>query len=89
MPESRADRLPARSLYVVQPEPKQSSKLVKVLSEHFGTGAKGDKVKKRVGNSQNNSNQDASLAGEYANVLEEEYLDFVLFEIEPVDGHKE
>ncbi|KAK4050281.1 Vacuolar ATP synthase subunit C [Microbotryomycetes sp. JL201] len=65
---------------IIKPDPKQSTKLVQTLSSHFGTGSKSSKVKKRG----QDSSTDTALAGEFANVLEEEYLDFVFFEIEKV-----
>lgn len=72
-----------------QPESKQAAKLVTTLSSHFGTGSQSSKIKKKkqAGGGSGGGGDDAAAAavgGEFANVLEGEYLDFVLFEIEKV-----
>lgn len=69
--------------HLLQPEPKQSAKLVTALSSHIGTGSQSSKIKKK-GNNNSSGADDAAVGGEFANVLEGEYLDFVLFEIEKV-----
>lgn len=65
-----------------QPDPKSVTKLTTTLSSHFGTGSKSSKIK---GKKSGGDTEDAAVAGEFATVLEGEYLDFVLFEVERVE----
>ncbi|SCV70482.1 BQ2448_1876 [Microbotryum intermedium] len=71
---------------IIKPEPKTVSKLTAALSEYLGTEGKGKGGSKKHGKGSSSEGTDATVAGEFANVLEGEYLDFVLFEIERVDA---
>ncbi|GMK55598.1 hypothetical protein CspeluHIS016_0206540 [Cutaneotrichosporon spelunceum] len=63
---------------IVKPEPKTAIKTLKQLSARFNYLATGrDKATKEV--------QSDDMVGEWANVMEQEYYDFVLFEIPKVD----
>ncbi|KAL8280239.1 hypothetical protein RQP46_007353 [Phenoliferia psychrophenolica] len=65
---------------VIKPEPKMHSKLLSTLSTHFASlGPKSGKMKKAKGD-----DAEAPM-GEFASVLEGEYHDFVLFEVERFD----
>ncbi|POY73331.1 hypothetical protein BMF94_3666 [Rhodotorula taiwanensis] len=67
---------------VVKPEPKQADKLVSTLSSFLvpHKAASKKKSKKPADDS-----GDSAALGEYASVMEGEYYDFVLFEIERVE----
>lgn len=68
---------------ILQPAPKQATKLLAALSAHLvGTISPSAQKVKKVGKS---STADDAAAGEYANVLEGEYYDFVVFEIEKIE----
>ncbi|SGZ26235.1 BQ5605_C024g09865 [Microbotryum silenes-dioicae] len=71
---------------IIKPEYKSVTKLTTALSEYFGTEGKGKGGSKKHGKGSSLEGTDATVAGEFANVLEGEYLDFVLFEIERVDA---
>lgn len=61
-----------------QPEPKTAVKTLKQLSARFNyLASRKDKATKQV--------QTDDMVGEWANVMEQEYYDFVLFEIPKVD----
>ncbi|BGP17803.1 hypothetical protein JCM10213_001696 [Rhodosporidiobolus nylandii] len=70
---------------IVKPEPKQIPKLLSTLSSFLvpshAQGAKSSKAKKAKDAGQD----DAAALGEFASVMEAEYLDFVLFEVERVE----
>lgn len=67
-----------------QPEPKQVDKLVKALSSFLVPSSRGKKGTKPKG-----GQDDSAALGEYASVMEGEYYEFVLFEIERVEGRGE
>lgn len=64
-----------------QPEPKTAVKTLKQLSAHYNylTSGKSKEKKKSGGGA------DEEIAGEWATVMEQEYYDFVLFEIPKVE----
>lgn len=66
-----------------QPDPRQADKLVSTLSS-FLVPSKGDGKKKGKKPSASGGDDSATL-GEYASVMEGEYYDFVLFELERVE----
>ncbi|GAA6003703.1 hypothetical protein JCM10207_003555 [Rhodosporidiobolus poonsookiae] len=77
---------------IVKPEPKQLSKLIPALSSFLvPSPPSGVKSKKKSSSSGGGGGgqDDPSALGEYASVMEGEYYDFVLFEIERVDGKEE
>lgn len=63
-----------------QPEPKTAVKTLKLLSARYNYLVSGKSKEKKKGGS--NSNEEM---GEWTNVMEEEYYDFVLFEIPKVE----
>lgn len=73
----------ANQLLSLQPEPKQSrGKLIEALSSYITSSlgplvSSSNKMKK-------GGNSDEAPMGEFATVLEGEYLDFVLIEVESV-----
>lgn len=70
--------LPCTPRFHLQPEPKTAVKTLKQLSSRFNYLASAkDRAKKQI--------QTDDLVGEWANVMEQEYYDFVLFEIPKVD----
>ncbi|GAA5851720.1 hypothetical protein JCM3766R1_005684, partial [Sporobolomyces carnicolor] len=69
---------------IVKPEPKQQTKLISVLSEFLIPDHNKKRNKKDKKSSNSNSNNDDAM-GEYASVMEGEYHDFVVFEIDRVD----
>ncbi|GAA5990352.1 hypothetical protein JCM11641_006259 [Rhodosporidiobolus odoratus] len=75
---------------VIQPDPKQLPKLLPVLSSFLSPSserqnAESSKKKKKAAQ----SSDDPSALGEYASVMEAEYLEFVLFEVERVESKGE
>ncbi|GAA5979925.1 hypothetical protein JCM5350_005542 [Sporobolomyces pararoseus] len=70
---------------VIKPEHKQHSKLISTLSEFLvpEQSRKKDGNKKKKDKNSGGGNDEAM--GEYASVMESEYHDFVVFEIEKVD----
>jgi hypothetical protein len=76
---------PPLPLFLVQPESKLLTKLVPALST-FLVPSHGANKKARQGKE---GQDDANALGEYASVMEGEYLDFVCFEVERVEGGKE
>ncbi|GAA6018241.1 hypothetical protein JCM8202_000235 [Rhodotorula sphaerocarpa] len=67
----------------IKPDPRQADKLVSTLSS-FLVPSKGDGKKKGKKPSASGGDDSAAL-GEYASVMEGEYYDFVLFELERVE----
>ncbi|EJF66508.1 ATPase V1 complex subunit C [Dichomitus squalens] len=66
--------------YFIKPEPKATKRTLSILQQQFtylGQRANPDKAKGKSGGSA----QGDEFGGEYANLLEQEYFDFVLFEI--------
>ncbi|GAA5832442.1 hypothetical protein JCM11251_006455 [Rhodosporidiobolus azoricus] len=75
---------------IVKPEPKSLSKLLPALSTFLvPSHAVGKGKKNKKGSSSSAQVDDPSALGEYASVMEGEYLDFVLFEIERVETKDE
>ncbi|GAA5852432.1 hypothetical protein JCM8547_006779 [Rhodosporidiobolus lusitaniae] len=70
---------------VVKPDSKTVSKLIPALSSFLVPSHAAGKSKKK-GGADGGNHDDASALGEYASVMEGEYLEFVLFEIERVEG---
>lgn len=68
-------------LVVIKPAPKAGARLLSALSAHFTTLSPSARKVKKI---DKNGEEEAPI-GEFANVLEGEFLDFVLFEIEKVD----
>lgn len=69
---------------IVQPDPKQVARLVPILAGTINPAGSGKAKKASKGDDSSNA-----PVGEYATVLEGEYLEFVLFEIERVQEQQQ
>jgi V-type H+-transporting ATPase subunit C len=69
----------------LQPDTKSSSKLLKSLSSHYShLASKSDparRPKKAASKGEGKPATQEEMGGDWANVLEEEWLDYVLFEV--------
>ncbi|KAG8979813.1 Vacuolar ATP synthase subunit C [Tulasnella sp. JGI-2019a] len=63
---------------VIKPESKGTKKALSTLTDHFSYLSKRTNAKGRQGGTSTTAAEDA---GEYATLMEQEYLDFVLFEV--------
>ncbi|GAA5880336.1 hypothetical protein JCM3774_006732 [Rhodotorula dairenensis] len=71
---------------VVKPEPKHVDKLTSTLSSFLvPSSSKSGSSKSKKKKPTDNGGDDSAAMGEYASVMEGEYYDFVLFEIERVE----
>lgn len=70
---------------VVKPEPKQVDKLTSTLSSFLVPSNKSGAKNKKKKSKPTDGGDDSAALGEYASVMEGEYYDFVLFEIERVE----
>lgn len=67
-----------------QPEPKTAVKTLKQLSAQYNDLASGKSKEKAAAKSKEKASGAEDLIGEWANVMEQEYYDFVLFELPKV-----